>query len=685
MILKFKVIITVVCVVAVGAPLSYLGIEHFAQQQVNSANLSITSIQVHQANLTSMEFTTNIEVQTTSGLSVSFGVANLKLAYQGIEVGKITPTTTSFSSSVHNFSTDCNLSVTDSTQYLHFLSDFVSKSDLSAVITGQIDFTGSLSSLGSQAINKTVSLRGLNGFDIAITNLSVYSIQTTNLTVGATITYNNPSSVSMNILDTFVTVEYKNVTVGSSVIRDLNFSNGAHSFELRVNLSATSLIHDFVYEKTLDFRFSAGVSFDGVSSIPILNSSYEANGMNGFNFTIDSYSIQTIQGQSMGVQVVGTYYNPSGVTMRNAQVHFVIGYENAIIGNASLQNLNFSTGLQSLDFVANISAPSLINDFIQDQMLNMSVAVAISSDNFSWSPLLNTSFEFNGLDGLTPQIYSIDLIDANSTALVFNLTSGFNNPSDVDVNITNLSVNISYEGKLVGNASMHSLRLNPGENNLTLKATLNGDNAAISDILANYINGNSTALGLNISADVKVSATSTLLPIDTITTVQIQGAEIPLVKVNDLKISVTLTMNWGGFSAAVVALVTITINNPMPFAITINNFVGSIYYNDSDGYSFSFGGFPYSNSSSAYISMGPLNLSKQGTGYPKTINGNKSLEDNLSIAPAITFDTGCRYYYDSPTAYMDVIDGSLSLGIGGFSTTVHNLSMRNIGVPVTVT
>lgn len=406
------------------------------------------------------------------------------------------------------------------------------------------------------------------------------------------------------------------------------------------------------------------------------------------SITVTSVEILDLSDNEMQMRVG---FNLSGVEIEDVGFEvndLTIKYKGTEFGNVSLSKNTFTgtAGLYTTDATVKISNSTayngIITDFINSDVLNFTINGLIAfTGGLSSLPdqPIEKSLAMDGLNGLIPEIQDFELLEATGTTLTFNLTAKFTNPTIMNCSLSNVWIDLLHNGTNVGNASTTSYQMKGGINLLSLNTTLGGNNTALEQILGNFIMGKNQSITLKVNTEVKIANATAKFVINTTSSVLFKGINVPLVTVGDIVLDIDITVNWGGASGAINVKVNTTFHNPLSFSINVSNFVGDLYFDDPDGYSY----LSFSNTAQNHIFIDDFNFNDTWAGIPRKIDAKSAKSEIISLAQINNFDMAARLNDEQQKSrlYVDVENGILNLKIGAFNATLTGLVFRDIYVP----
>lgn len=386
-----------------------------------------------------------------------------------------------------------------------------------------------------------------------------------------------------------------------------------------------------------------------------------------------------------------TTTSPVSVSFKVQDIN--IKYDDEILGNVSLSKDEFTTSDLIYQTTATITITNnalynqLIEDFINETSLPLTI-LGIVGFTGALSGLLPQNFSkeisINGLNKITPILQSVEFVNATEDALEFEILANLNNPSSLTANLSQIWIDIYYNTSIyVGNASVTNYEFVSGSNAINFDATFGGNSVIISEIISNYINGNSSSLTLLANITINFDEGSSNYNVEHELSYEFEGTTTELITVDDVDISIDIVFGGNALniaSAAIDITVNITLHNPMLFGVNVTFFDGELRFDDNDVSEIVNGiwliGGPYSAANNIYIDNATITETIELPG-----SGSNNGESDIAIS---SVELGIRLYDEcilDDELYIDVVDGIMDLQIGGFEIRVINIDLNDIYVP----
>ena len=513
--------------------------------------------------------------------------------------------------------------------------------------------------------------------EVTVEEVEVTSVSEDTLILDVTLGIEMDSPVDATFRLANVSLLYDGALLGNVVLSENEFSTTDTSISTEITVTITDdtaydqLITDYVMTTSLNLTFNGNIEFLGaLAALPaqVLSKEITLTGMNGLPLTVNSIELAGIEGDVLEFVFEGSLSNPSSLEVNVSSLVVDFYLRSTWIGNATKENLFLEAGANTITLAVfiNGSDNSLLDEYINNETLNLefNVSAQVGGLGMGYFQVLSENFAFAGLNGLNPVMESFALTGTTANELLLNITASIANPSQLAINMTEVWVDIIFEGDIVGNASVDNFLLAFGNNFMELEGRLGGNDTAMEKILGNYINRMDTDFQVNISLNVTFTEDTSKLAFNHEMAYVFAGCVQELISVDDMQISLSVSIDWGGSSATLTTYVDITINNPMGFSIEIDDFDGDILYLNT-------------------IDLGVIQLASQGSNsYPLAIPGSSSITDSLELHPYISFTDGQTLVSDGPTLTVDVKHGVLGLTIGNFNIVLTDIEILGIQVPL---
>ena len=196
---NLKIAMTCGIIAIIAIPSLYFGINSYINSQVQSASVSINQIQLLDLDNDNMVINASFNVNIPTQVNAAFNIENVQLQYENSVLGTAVLSKSEFQTTDTQFQSIVNITVSNFTVYSQILQDFISKPQLNFSINAQVQFTGALSSIPVQNINKSVEITALNGLNFSINSFNLIDWTQNNLQAEIQASFNNTSVITANI------------------------------------------------------------------------------------------------------------------------------------------------------------------------------------------------------------------------------------------------------------------------------------------------------------------------------------------------------------------------------------------------------------------------------------------------------------------------------------------------------
>ncbi|MBD3193283.1 MAG: hypothetical protein GF308_21795 [Candidatus Heimdallarchaeota archaeon] len=519
---------------------------------------------------------------------------------------------------------------------------------------------------------------------VSIENIELLDISKDGFTARVDFTINAASSQEVSFRIINIGVFYNADLMGNGTASQVEFSTKETIHQTDFTLTVLdqslydSLLEDFIMSDLVTLDIAVDIEFLGaLSNLPSQSVTTEAilSGLNGLPFSIESLNISDIKDDELSVEIEANVNNTGTIEATFAALQVDINFKDQKVGKITEKNVTFVQGLNQFIFIASLNATNnqLIEDFIENETLDLVLDGAIqlkeSDSEEDYIPIFTRNFELAGLDGLDPSIISMDLMNTMQNTLIMAVNTSLDNPSNLDFTLSELNIDISYQGEWIGDAAGSNLTLIKGQNTFILTATLSGNETLLSELLTQYLAGDNITLSFNVSTILMGSEGYEMTINQLLPDIEIPGITEDLVGVSvDM-----ITLDLGDLPSSVTYTIgtTITIYNPMNFAINVTAFEGRLEYDDLDGASYSIpfvDSWSYPAKNDIFLtdldfdwSTTPLELASYGNASDYYQFSDSDIEQGIRL-----YDE----YVDKNQLYVDVVQGIVTIQIGSFEISI---------------
>ncbi|KAJ3438544.1 nad p h oxidoreductase-related [Anaeramoeba flamelloides] len=408
--------------------------------------------------------------------------------------------------------------------------------------------------------------------------------------------------------------------------------------------------------------------------VEIFDRNQNFQGMGGLPFIINTIDFVDANGSMMDFQIEIDLNNKSPTEADFDSIDCGIYYKSTLVGDASITNTQLFAGHNIFNFESSLNGElnNLKSGFISMETLALELKVSVTCQDASDSiEIFNTAIEIKGFDGIPTAINSFDLNESTSNTLELELDVTINNPSDIGVDINQLSFDLYYQSTYLGEGFKGQLMNFPrGDTPFLINITLDGTNEIISEFLGDYISGFNLTLVLESKITIQFNSGSNWL-METQIDVGMGGIQEDLISIDVQEISILPKIFPIGVSYDIDF--EITIHNPLKFEFQIKSFTGPSYFNDTDSSSYLIIG-PYSAKNDLYI----YDIDMNWTDSPVSVTGGGEYQE-VSYFQGTNIELGIRLLdeYQKNQLYVDLKAGDLTLIIGDYETTSQpNITMK---------
>ncbi|MGQ4873305.1 MAG: hypothetical protein ACP6IY_04445 [Promethearchaeia archaeon] len=569
-----KIALIVIAIIAgISVPSVYFGINTYIQSQLEKTEVSIKSITLKALSSNEMTVDAEFEVKTAIDTEISYKITDVSITYNDKKLGDASLSKDEFTTSDTTYKCEITISITDTATYNKLIEDFIIKNSISIGIEANVQFTGALESVPQQSISKEVSINALGGLNPTIGQFTLKNMSDDILDFEIPCSFSNPSDI-ITVLSTLrVDIFYKNEKVGEAInTNDINVNKGINNFNLRANLngSKNNLIDDFLSNESLEFLTEIYVQMKaGGTLVKILSKTISIKAFGGFTPIFEAFNLVNASGKGLEFKIDTKLNNPTDLQVNFSLLLVNITYKNEVIGNASVKDLNLIAGMNyiTLKIYLNGTQNGLTNDFLFQKYVNFTLDcyMRVNPGN-ELKKVFTKNVSIAAFEGLAPSIDVFQLKNVTGDILNSITKTKFNNPTNLYANFTLILVNITYKGKVIGNASKTNVNIKPGENIIDFLTKLN---VSINGLLDDFVQNKT----LNFTLDVymKLDKNGDLVRIFQ-RNISINGMNGLNPIINDINI-INATKN------TLLLKINATIDNPSQLTANISKIWIDIYYN----------------------------------------------------------------------------------------------------------
>jgi hypothetical protein len=500
-----KILITLLVILGISIPGVYFGIKMFAQKQIDQVSIVLNQVNIKELDRDRMVMSVDFTLDIPANLDASFELWNLIAKYNGAPVGSVELLENSLQTSQLTYTKDLILTVTNQTGYQMLVSDYVNEVELLILLEGNIHFTGNLAGVPDQTLSKTLTLPGLNGLNFTVSDFRLVDMNGDNVELEIGAIFKNPTTVQAKLAGIGVNIDYKGDEVGSASITNYTLVSGDNSvtFTANINASGTTLVNDFISNASIEFHITGFIPLSLNNKISFFTRNLSVDGLDKLPLTINRFMLVNFTQTEMQLEIDTTFNNTSALSANFNMIRVNIQYNGVDVGVITETNISFVPGPNHKIFLAVLNASgNIIDDFINGEnltiILNGWVLVRNQSSGEDYVQIFVRQLNVPGLKGIPIFIDKISLISMAETELVVDVYASFYNPSQIEAEISQLTLNIIYDGSIIGTAVKNDFNLSIGAQEIVFRVTLDGDgNDLLSDfvlheMLVLFVNGSFT-------------------------------------------------------------------------------------------------------------------------------------------------------------------------------------------------
>jgi LEA14-like dessication related protein len=547
----------------------------------DDASLRIYGLHLTGINKDIMNFTIDVEFMNTSPLELALDHLKADLIYDSTIIATTTILNQVMIKGINNFK--INISIDCST------TDLMAKFITSIALNFTLNISAKIGD-GTYNLTENISILGLNGPQYELRNIALKDAVKDELKLEIAVAFNNPSPIEANFYGIILNITYNGILIGNGTAMNITFAKGLNIiyFEVDINGSKGNFMQDFISQASLNLSIAAFLKIAENTPIQdyllVINHTETITGLNGPQYLVKNIRLVGTSGNLITAEIDVEFQNPSNINATFAELFLNVTYKGEYVGNGSDLNIQFCMGANVKTFTLTIdsSKANFLNEFVDQDKLKLSINAYLKIiDNIALQDaihILNVTYELIGMGGIDPIIGDIDLVGATQTQIFVNVTTSFENPTELSVNITNIWAGVFYDGIQIGVATKNIHTLVHGTNILILESVLSGPTAKIEEFLGDYITNKISGFEIRVNFTIKISTDSTGINQNLTFFPVLQGVTQQLVGVTVTQISVNAYPSIG-----YTVNTQFRIYNPMDFGVQVTAFTGTIKYNDTDG------------------------------------------------------------------------------------------------------
>ena len=305
------------------------------------------------------------------------------------------------------------------------------------------------------------------------------------------------------------------------------------------------------------------------------------------NFTVElvALRVDAILSDSLNLTCTLRVNNPTSISGLLTYLSFDIYYEGSYLDRADLASVNLVRGTSLLNLTTTVTPadPDILGEMAQALLEgnNLSLTARGSDANTSaFLPQVMAGLEFDLTITTTGQLEikvgNMSLLEATEDRLRLKLEVALYNPADLAVYLDRVYFDIYSGDEKVGEALLYPFMMNGGWNNPRAEAIFTGEQAALEQIVTDYINGVNRTFTLQPASNISETLVGTILA-NLNQTITLPGLDVDFiseVKVQSLSVGIT--------PLSVRMTVRVTISNPTDFSIEVTRINKDVHYDDND-------------------------------------------------------------------------------------------------------
>lgn len=348
----------------------------------------------------------------------------------------------------------------------------------------------------------------IDSTSVSISSVQILSADDSGMNLSIQGIIDNPSSLSANMDDLNLSVNYNSVEIGTTQIQAMSLSAGNNSIDQQVFMTITDqsefsiFLNDFVKSATvtLSVNGTASISASKINLTKDISKNVTIDGFGGLQYQLLNVSLNSASSNSLSMTTQVEIENP---TLLNAIVSsplINLTYQQSWIGNFTLSTTDITTGENTIDAVITISGDqnvTAVDNFLSAYISGENVPLSLSGDmslklngmqNY-WNFSLNLGSNLQGIneDFISSVVVNSVVINLTPTpSMTANVIATIDNPFNFAVNITSLQYDVyfndpyGYLGALpqdnikIESVSSNSLQLTgSGSNSTTISISNN--------------------------------------------------------------------------------------------------------------------------------------------------------------------------------------------------------------------
>jgi len=277
---------------------------------------------------------------------------------------------------------------------------------------------------------------------------------------------------------------------------------------------------------------------------------------------VASVEVLDTSSQALDLNMTLEVNNPSAFTVMVGAATLEVDYEVSPLGSIDFPGATVTPGSNLLPFQCSLAVSSpdtlalFLQAFVSSEELQLGLRgtltlQALAGMGVFTSLELDRPVEVEGMGGLAgSKVVGMELVNGTDDSLAFKVNVTIVNPTKVNASLSEVSMDLLYEGSLLGNIVVGEVTLYPGENPVQAEALLKPSNlTAVHEIASTFLAGKPCDLEVRLNASSLVEGLSSTVSINLVIPAELPGLSGVEVYLNDMNLtsvgddSVTMDLN----------------------------------------------------------------------------------------------------------------------------------------------
>lgn len=287
---------------------------------------------------------------------------------------------------------------------------------------------------------------------------------------------------------------------------------------------------------------------------------------------------------ALNLRLTLSVLNPSPYVVNVGEVPLDVNYDGSLLGTINFPGTTADPGENTLSIDCQLTVATsrqtglteFLQDFISDATLQLNVQGSLSITPVGVAMVLAMALDETvtivGFGGLARTwITEIEFLNSTATTMGVRVDAILENPTEVSVSLSDVSMDVFYEGNTIGDFVTDDFDLIPGNNSIVTEGILDpDDDTALQELATNFLEGIDCDLTVDVTADSIVPGLSAELELDVSV-----DAEMPSLDLNPQIIDFALV---GATDTDLHVEANVSITNPTEMDITLNSLNMSLFY-----------------------------------------------------------------------------------------------------------